>query len=51
MEYKLLDNDYILRKSDGAYIPTDAANSDYQAYLMWIEDGNVPEPADIPPTE
>jgi hypothetical protein len=24
----------------------DAANTDYQAYLKWIESGNTPEPAD-----
>jgi hypothetical protein len=38
----------ILRISDNAYIPTDPANSDYIAYLKWIEEGNVPTPADEP---
>ena len=27
-------------------IPFDPANADYQAYLKWIEEGNVPTPAD-----
>jgi hypothetical protein len=27
-------------------IPPDPANTDYQAYLRWCEEGNVPEPAD-----
>lgn len=27
-------------------IPFDAANTDYQAYLAWLEAGNVPTPAD-----
>jgi hypothetical protein len=27
-------------------IPFDPANTDYQAYLKWLEEGNVPEPAE-----
>ena len=38
----------ILRTVDNAFIPFDPANTDYQAYLEWLAEGNVPTPADEP---
>jgi len=38
--FKLVDNSVVM------CIPFDPANTDYQAYLRWLEAGNTPEPAE-----
>ena len=48
--YKLLkyreDTKAVLRLSDMASIPFDPANTDYQQYLKFLEEGGQPLPAD-----
>ena len=50
--YKLIKNSLsgeiktVARLSDNAFIPMVADNTDYQAYLAWVAEGNEPLPAD-----
>jgi len=50
--YQLTTGDTIVRLTDNAFIPPDPANTDYQQYLKWLEEGNTPLPPDpIPEPE
>jgi hypothetical protein len=49
MTYQLTTSASILRLADNAFIPPDTGNRDYCDYLAWLEEGNTPEPAPVPP--
>jgi hypothetical protein len=44
--YKLITQNTVLNLETKMCIPFDPANSDYQAYLKWLAEGNTPEAAD-----
>ena len=49
--YKLIkdsltkQNNSVLDLNKSIFIPFDPANTDYQAYLAWLAEGNTPEEA------
>lgn len=42
--YSLTQSGQNVQRSDGAFIPSDPSNTDYQAYLAWVAAGNTPTP-------
>jgi len=44
MSYRLNGTRTVFRIADKTYIPFDPANMDYQAYLIWLSEGNTPLP-------
>lgn len=54
MSYRLTGEGYVIRIADGAKVPITTSseypntNSDYLAYLAWLEAGNTPTPAPKP---
>ena len=44
--YELVEpefGDKLVKRNDGAFIPLDPANSDYQRYLRWLENPDADE--------
>jgi hypothetical protein len=53
MEYQLVATlpgmiQSVQRISDGAFIPFDPGNRDYQIFKQWCDEGNEPDPAPTP---
>ena len=48
MSYRLFSNGSLELIGFNLFIPPDPANTDYAAYLQWVEQGGTPEPAPIP---
>jgi hypothetical protein len=40
----VITNDCIKRLPDNAIIPNDPSNTDWQAYQVWLAEGNTPLP-------
>ena len=43
--YRLTNSNLVIR-GDGAGIPFDLGNKDYQFYLEWLAEGNTPDPVE-----
>jgi len=49
IQYKLINVGYgqvVNIVGTNIHIPMVESNTDYQAYLKWVSEGNTPEPAD-----
>jgi hypothetical protein len=43
-----VNDQMIQRDEDGAFVPFDDGNRDYQEYKAWLDEGNEPTPATAP---
>jgi len=48
MTYQLTSDGTVFCSIHNTWIPPDPANTDYAAYLEWVEEGNTPLPAPEP---
>ncbi len=51
-DYQLLPADSmggVMRTADGAFVPDDPSNGDWQIYQTWLAAGNTPDPAPVIP--
>ena len=48
MTYQLHETGAVIQVENNLLIPPDPANTDYQTYLAWLEEGNEPLPAPEP---
>jgi hypothetical protein len=47
--YTLTQRGGVVRGSDGAFVPEDAGNADWRAFLAWRASGKEPSPIPAPP--
>jgi hypothetical protein len=48
-DYTLTDGSSVVRNDDGAWIPADPHNADWQKYQAWLASGYTPLPYQPPP--
>jgi len=49
--YKLTNFNCIIDTENSKFIPLNTDNKDYRDYLIWLEEGNSPDPVELTPGE